>query len=151
MVSKLLGGMVLGLVALFMLLGFVALERPLSPGVGVITLLLTVATPGVAGGVLIYRYFRDRGALARGREALRLQTYQSEILRLAAQRQGKVTVVEVTTETGIPSAEAEQALRSLVEQGVADVEITESGLLVYAVGDLQRLKDKDASRRLLDA
>ncbi|HLB35029.1 MAG TPA: hypothetical protein VJL31_00500 [Gemmatimonadales bacterium] len=149
--GKLLAGAGLILISLFMLLGFFNLQQPLSPAVAAVTLLLTVALPAIGGARLAYLHFRERGVPAQRREALRLQTYQSEILKLAAKKGGKVAIVEVTAETGIDARSAEDALKGLLEQGIAEIEVTDSGLLVYSFGDVRSLPEKDSSKRILDA
>ena len=41
--------------------------------------------------------------------------------------------------------------QSLVHQGIADIEVTDSGVLVYAFHDVQKLGEKSSSRDVLDA
>ena len=61
-----------------------------------------------------------------------------------------MTVVEVVRELAATHSDAESLLRSLVERGSADVEVTDSGLLVYTFPDVQLLEDKPTSRGVLD-
>ncbi|MGH7612783.1 MAG: helix-turn-helix domain-containing protein [Gemmatimonadales bacterium] len=148
--GKLIGGGGLIAVALFMLLGFFN-AGPMSTPVAVFTFLLSVALPAATGGSLLRSHFRQKGNFARQREQLRLQTYESEILQLAQRKGGKLTVVEVAAETGLDAPTADAALQSLAQQGVADIEVTDSGVLVYAFYDIQKLPEKDSSRNILDA
>lgn len=148
--GKLIGGGGLIAVALFMLLGFFN-AGPMSAAVATLTLLITVALPAASGGALLRSHFREKGRFGRQREQLRLQTYESEILLLAQRKGGKLTVVEVAAETGLDAPTADAALQSLAQQGVADIEVTDSGVLVYAFYDIQKLPEKDTSRNILDA
>jgi len=148
--GKLIAGIGLIGVALFMLLGYFTAES-MSAGVAVLTFLIAVALPAASGGALLRSHFREKGHFARQREQLRLQTYESEILLLAKRKNGKLTVVEVAAETGLDAPTADAALQSLAQQGVADIEVTDSGVLVYAFYDIQKLPEKDSSRNILDA
>jgi hypothetical protein len=148
--SKLLGGSALLLLSLFMLLGFLNSSRPLSLPVAVFTLLVAVGIPAGTGGALLWSYFRGRLGFRRSRDELREQTYQSEILRLAERKGGKLTVVEVVSEAALDTGTAERLLQGFVVQGTADIEITDSGVLVYAFHDIQKLGEKSSSRDVLD-
>ena len=148
--GKLIGGVGLFALASFMLLGFFN-AGPMSTTVAAFTFLIAVALPAAAGGALLRSHFRAKGDFARQREQLRLQTYESEILQLAQRKGGKLTVVEVAAETGLDAPTADAALQSLAQQGVADIEVTDSGVLVYAFYDIQKLPEKDSSRNILDA
>lgn len=149
--GKLITGSVLVFLSLLMLLGFLNSSRPLSFPVAAFTLLVAVGIPAATGGALLWRYFRDRLGFRDRREALREQTYQSEILRLAERKGGKLTVVEVVAEAALDTGSVERLLHGFVEQGVADIEITDSGVLVYAFHDIQQLGEKASSRDVLDA
>jgi predicted DNA-binding transcriptional regulator len=138
-------------VSLFMLLGFFNADLSSSAMATVGALLVGVALPGAVGGTLVTLHFRQGKGLARRREQLRLQTQEAEVLRLAGEHDGRLTVVEVVRELAMEHSGAEALLRSMVERGVAEIEVTESGLLVYTFPDVQRLQDKPTSRGVLDA
>jgi hypothetical protein len=148
--GKLLGGAGLLVLALFMLLGFFN-AGPMSAAVATLTFLIVVVLPAGAGAALLRSHIREKGHFSRQREQLRLQTYESEILQLAQRKGGKLTVVEVAAETGLDAPTADAALQSLALQGIADIEVTDSGVLVYAFYDIQKLPEKAASRNILDA
>lgn len=149
--GRLLGGGALVALAAFMLLGFFNLSQPLSFPVAALTLLVTVGVPGGAGAALLRAHFRERTRATGHRERLRLETHQAELVRLAARRGGRLTVVEAVAETALDSHTVEAALGALMEQGVADIEVTDSGLLVYTFPDVRNLPEKGSSRDILDA
>ena len=96
---------------------------------------------------------RGRGygrRIGRRREELRRDTLEAEILRMAARHEGRLTVVEVAGELAVPTTTAEELLNELIARELADIEITESGLLVYAFHDMQHLSEKAAARGLLE-
>lgn len=148
--GRTVGGAALLLLSLFMLLGFLRSDAA-SSAATVAALLITVGLPGVGGILLISGRFGRGKQLAARRDRLRQQTFESEILRLAAQRGGRLTVVEIMTEFAIPQDQANALLESLVVRELADIEVTDSGVVVYAFHDVRHLDDKTRARRMLDA
>ena len=96
------------------------------------------------------RFTRGKQLTAR-RELLRQQTFESEILRLAGQRNGRLTAVEVMTEFAIPLEQANNLLESLMIRELADIEVTDSGVVVYAFHDIKHLSEKPRAKGILDA
>jgi hypothetical protein len=150
-VARLVGAALLLLLSAVMLVGFLGSTASIGAPAAIAALLITVALPGAAGVALAASHFRRGGRLARRRDELRRQTVESEILRLAGQHGGRLTTVEVASEMAVSPEEAKEALDSLVLRELAELEITDSGLLVYAFGDVQRLSEKPKAKGLLDA
>jgi hypothetical protein len=148
-VAKVVGFALLAL-SLFMLLGFLRSDADLGTPT-IAALLITVALPALGGLALLTKPFRRGARLAERRELLRQQTYESEILRLAAQRQGRLTAVELVTEFAITPEKANELLESLMVRQLADVEVTDSGVVVYVFHDVKNLADKPHARGILDA
>lgn len=149
--AKLFGGGALIAVGLFMLMGFFNLSRPLSAPAAIATLLFTVGLPAGAGIALLRSHFAARGSLARRRDDLRRQTQESELLKLSQELGGKVTVVEGAARLALPTTTVDELLAGLHERGVAEIEVTEAGLIVYRFPDIQHLPGKSTSRDVLDA
>lgn len=137
--------------SLFMLLGFLRSDADTGAPATLAALLIAVALPALGGIALLTKRFRRGGRLAERREVLRRQTYESEILRLAAQRQGRLTAVELVTEFAITPEKANELLESLMVRQLADVEVTDSGVVVYVFHDVKHLADKPRARGILDA
>jgi hypothetical protein len=148
--SSRIGGGLLILLAIFMLAGFLNSDVERAAGTTLLALLVTVALPAGAGIVLLRKGAGGRKRLEERREVLRQQTLTSELVRLAGQRGGKLTAVEVVSEFAVTPDDAEAALRDLVVRGLAEPEVTESGLLVYAFHDVQRLEEKPRSKGVLE-
>ena len=148
---KVLGGALLIGVALFMAIGFAVSDATRSLGTTIAALLIAVGVPAGAGVALIHSHYRNRRLLTADRAELRLQTWESELVKLAAERGGKLTVVEVVAATGLRAPQVEEAFRSLTQQGVADIDVTDSGMLVYRFPDVQLLEEKGGSKPILDA
>ena len=63
---------------------------------------------------------------------------ETEIYRLAAKHNGKVTVSDVVTELGIESKRAEKLLESMADGMRVRMEVEDSGLVYYTFPELQR-------------
>lgn len=148
--TKVVGFALLALAA-FMLLGFLRSDAEIGTPATIAALVITVALPALGGIALLTKRFRRGARLAERKETLRQQTYESEILRLAAQRQGRLTVVELVTEFAITPEKANELLESLMVRELADVEVTDSGVVVYVFHDVKNLADKPRARGILDA
>jgi predicted DNA-binding transcriptional regulator len=136
-------------VSLFMLLGF--FNADVGSGVArALALLIGVGIPGAAGAVLLTQHYGGKRRLAGSREELKRKTQEAELLRMAGEHGGRLTVVEVVRELAMGQLEAESTLRSLVERGICEVEVTDRGLLVYSFPDVKLLGEKHTSRGVLD-
>jgi hypothetical protein len=150
-VARLIGSALLLLLSIYMLVGFVGSDAPLGAPVTIAALLITVGLPAVGAIALASGHFRGRGRLTRRREELRRQTVESEILRLAARHSGRLTAVEVASEMAISPEAAKDALDALALREQADLEITESGVIVYSFHDVRHLDQKSRAKGVLDA
>jgi hypothetical protein len=139
----------LGAVSLFMLLGFLRADLALD-ATGVTAFLLTVGLPATGAALLVRSHLQDRHIGAGARDAIRAQTIRSEILRVATRKGGKLTVPEVMAELAVDKATAEAALEGLHLDELVEIEVTESGMLVYEFPDLRRLGEKDSAKGVLD-
>jgi hypothetical protein len=119
----------LGLASVFLVtLGIVEAEF-------VVVILGILAALGAAG--------LHRGANAareRRREAL-LSALQLSVLRLAGERQGRLTVTEVAAALSWPMRRAEKVLNSLDDGWRVNSVVTDEGLIVYEFVELSRLTD----------
>ena len=124
------------LVSAFMLLGFVRSGASFAALNTIVAVLVSVALPAIGGVMLLRtanRYGRRSGSRA---DQLRRTTIESEILRLAMLHDGRLTAVEVASALALPSEEAKAMLDGLVTREVADLDITDAGVLVYSFHEL---------------
>jgi hypothetical protein len=142
---------VLLLVSAFMLLGFVRSDASFAAVNTIVAVLLTVVLPA-AGGVALLRTANAHGRRSGSRaDLLRRTTIESEILRLAMLHDGRLTAVEVASALALTSEESKTVLDGLVLREVADLDITDAGVLVYSFHDARHVGDKHSARGLLDA
>ena len=141
-------GILLLVLAGVMTWGFLRSNASLASPKTIAALLITVVAPAV-GGITLLRG-RD---LARSRrlEQLRQQTIEAEILRLAVQEHGRLTAVEVSTGLGITPEAAKDTLDAMVTRDVADIAVSERGVVVYTFHDARYLGGKGDAKGVLDA
>jgi hypothetical protein len=151
MSGRTLGGSALLALATLMLWGFFRSNASLASPAAIGALLITVALP-VAGGIALLRGVATFGGRRSARvDQLRRQTIDAEILRLAMEQGGRLTAVEVATALALSPEAAKETLDALVSREVADLEITDAGLLVYTFYDAKHVGGKHSARGILDA
>lgn len=140
---KVWGGALL-LLAAFMLLGFLRSGAGLGSATALFALIIAVGLPAV-GGIALLR--GSLGGNSQGRmELLRRQTIEAEILRLAMQHQGRLTVVEVTSALALQGEEVKGSLDELVRRQVADLDFNEEGVLFYTFHDAKYFKGDQSNK-----
>ena len=70
---------------------------------------------------------------------------QDRLLELAQKHNGKLTIVETATELDIAVSDAQTLLENLCRIGMAQLQVSESGTLVYHVTDIISKDEKDRS------
>ena len=146
--SRLWGGIGLILLAFFMSVGF--LGANVGGAAAVLALGIAVVLPGAVGASMIAGHFRGKaGALSR-KDDLRRQTMESELLRLAGKRGGRLTIIEAVSELGLSPEQAKESLDALSLRGMADFEVTDSGVVVYSFHDLRHLSEKSEAKGILE-
>jgi hypothetical protein len=134
--------------AAMMLWGFLRSSLSIASPAAIGALLVAVVLPAIGGIVLI----RGIGAGDAARRAkFRQQTIEAEVMKLAIQQRGKLTALEVATALALPEDETKVALDAMVEREIADIEITDEGVIVYTFQSAKQLGSKDTSRDILDA
>lgn len=75
---------------------------------------------------------------------------QHRILRLARDRDGNLTVLEVATDLRLTVEKSEEILRELAARGHAEMRISESGMIVYAFPEIERWEERHWAKRVDD-
>lgn len=145
-----MGGVSLLAVALFMVVGFLRADVNPAALSTMVALLIGAGLPAAGGGWLLARHFGIGRGIERRREQLRRDTLEAEILKMAARHEGRLTAVEVAGELAVPTTTAEELLNALMTRELAEIEITDSGVLVYSFHDLRHLSEKETARGLLE-
>jgi len=133
-----------------MVLGFLAGDTDPSAPATIVAILISVGIPGATGAWLVARHFGAGRQISARKERLKQDTLEAEVLRMAGRNKGRLTAIEVAGELAVPTTTAEEVLNELMARELADIEITESGLLVYAFRDVMLLSEKDRAKGLLE-
>ena len=146
--SRTLAGVTLCILAALMLLGFA--QAGSVTVASLIALVIGAGIPAAFGVALLSGRLGSGKRLGAAKEQLRRQTIDAEILGLAGKRDGKITVIEVVSELALDHAEASEVLESLSVRGLADIQITDSGTIVYDFRDVRLLGEKGSARDVLE-
>lgn len=130
--KKLIGGGVLIFAGLVMLLGFIVnlTKNPVEFG-DLVAALLFGGAPITIGGALIRSHFKDKQKALQGKEDALQKQREKQIIRLAQQKGGRLTIPEIAVDTSMSTEEAEEFMRELVSKGYVDMQVTDSGVIVY--------------------
>lgn len=147
---EIVGSVALFAISLVMLWGYLRSDVEAGAVATLAALFVTVGLPALVGVALLRKHRR----MGRGRSdrtaLLRQQTLESEVLRAAVTHHGRLTVIEVTADLGVSAEEAKDVLDGLMVKGLADIEVSDSGLLVYRFHEIEHLEEKNRTRNLLD-
>jgi hypothetical protein len=148
--KRLSGAFALGAISLFMLMGYLRSDIDGTAPEALAAFALLVLLPAAGAFTLARSHFDSHGQAGARKEALRLQTIESEVLKLAVERGGKLAAVEVATQLALSPEQATEALDRLALRGQAEYEVTDAGVIVYAFRDILHLGSKDSAKGLLD-
>lgn len=148
--GRLIGGVALLALALFVFVGFLLSGADPFALRTLFALFIAAGLPAAGGGLLLARHFGVGRRIEHRREELRRDTLEAEILKMAGRHGGRLTAVEVAGELALPTTTAEELLNELMAREMAEIEITDSGLLVYNFRDVRHLSEKESARGLLD-
>jgi hypothetical protein len=130
---------------LFMLLGLLVGE---SAGFIAMALSFALFVIGpIAGGILLLRgdrKARERAAIET--QKVLQQAHEKEILRLAEQKRGLLTVSQIVKETSMNASEAEAALHELIVKRLVDMRSGIDGQVVYEFPEFAGPDDLDRRR-----
>ncbi len=146
--KKLIGGGALIFFGLFMLLGFAVSTTPATFTVNAITFLLMVLAPIAVGSLVIRSHFLSRKKSAEDSRKNILASREKEILRLAKQKGGELTIPDIVSDTSMNTEEADEIMRELVVKRFVDMKITNEGTVIYDFFELVKDKPENRAPRL---
>jgi hypothetical protein len=149
--TKIAGALGLALLAVVMLVGFLNSDPDGSAGARLAALAITVVLPAVGAVLLARSHFAEKSRLSGRKAELRRHATESELLRLAQGRGGKLMAVEAAMSLHLSEDSARETLDAMVAGGRAELEVTDEGNLVYTFPTLAQLSDKRTARGILDA
>lgn len=146
-----LGALALTALALLMTAGYLRSDLDWRHPATFVSLVLLVGLP-LVGATLLVRSHAALGRAGSDRTTrLRNQTLESEVLKLAAEKGGRLTAVELAMHLAIAPEAATEALDRLALRGQAEYAVTDAGVIVYTFHDIIHLGGKDSAKGVLDA
>ena len=130
-----------------MLYGLFQMLRPEAPDSDFFEL-FAIGVTQVIFGSLLWILAKKLDAAA---HLVRYRRQQSRVVRLARQRGGRLTVTETAADTGLTVEEASEILKRLADGGFVEVEITDSGLIVYRFPEVLFAHEKHWSQGIESA
>ena len=142
--GRIWGGVLLLLLSLFMFVGYLRADYPADAAARLLFFVVFVLAPAVGGALLLRSWFTRRKDLRKRKDRLRRQTLESEVLKLARERAGSLTVFDLVTELGVSREEAGSVLDHFAVYGVAEIEISESGVINYTFTEVRNLAERQS-------
>ena len=93
--------------------------------------LLLGIVPIIGGGLLLRSRAVEKKRALEQQEQSRYALQEKEILRLAQEKGGRLAIPDVVVGTSLSSAEAETIMREMSARGLADMQVTDAGIIVY--------------------
>lgn len=140
-------GIALLILAGVMLYGSLRSSASFAAPATIAAVLITVVLPAAGGAMLLWGGGRRRSERM---IELRQRTIDAEILRLAQREGGRLTASEVAVALALSPEAAKTALDALMSRDVADIAVSDDGVLVYVFHEKGTLGDKQSARGLLD-
>lgn len=116
-------------------------QKPTELGVLIGAGLCMGVVPGILAFLLII-HLRKLNRLEKKESEVFLQ---DRMLELAQKHDGKLTVIETATALDIAVSDAQTLLENLCRIGMAQLQVSESGVMVYHITDIISKDEKDRS------
>jgi len=140
MIKSIFGGILIAIGAFF-LLGFTVAASRSGLSIGdIVGALLVGIGPVAGGGLLIRSHVKAKRNILAAREKDKYARQEKEIIRLAQQKAGRLSIPEIVAETSMSTDEADQILREMTTKGYVDMQVTESGVIVYEFYEIAHRK-----------
>lgn len=110
--------------------------------------LFSIGVTLIIMGSLLWVLAKRLDAAAR---LVRYRRQQNRIVRLARERGGRLTVTEAAADSGFTVEETAEILKKLADGGFVEIEVTDSGLMVYRFPELLYGHEKHWSRGIESA
>ena len=76
-------------------------------------------------------------------QKINYESPEKSIVKLAKEHNNKITIIDVIRETSLTSKQAEDTLKDLASRGLAEVDVKESGTVVYVFRDVDSVSNED--------
>jgi hypothetical protein len=142
MIKLTIGGILVGIGG-FLLTGFFlnAADASFAINAGdIVAALLLGVGPMAGGGLLIRGHLKAKQKALSAQKKDEYVRREKEIIRLAQQKAGRLSIPDIVAETSMNSDDAEHIMRELTTKGYVDMQVTESGVIVYEFYEIAHRK-----------
>ena len=145
MIKSIIGGILVAIGG-FLLAGFVlnAADASFAINAGdIVAALLLGVGPMVGGGLLIRSHTKTKQKALSARKKDEYARREKEIIRLAQKKAGRLSIPDIVAETSLNSDEADHIMQELTTKGYVDMQVTDSGVIVYEFYEIAHRKSLD--------
>ncbi len=132
---------------LFLLIGVLAGDslQEQSLMTNLVMSVLFILAPIAGGGLMIRNHFKRKHFSLKAKEADLYQRRERHILRLAQEHKGRLSIPEIAVSSSMTTNEAETIMEELARKGYADIQVTDSGAIIYefyGMADRESLEER---------
>jgi hypothetical protein len=143
--KRIVAGSVLIFIGFFMLMGFLVSDKNFSLVVSAMTIFLFVLAPIVGGLFTIRSHFTSKEKVSKEQKKAIQGAHEKEVILLAREKGGTLTIPEIIAESSLNSEEAEEVMKELVVKRYADMKMTDSGVIVYEFYEIMKQREEEAA------
>ena len=140
MLKSILGGILIAFGA-FILLGVsVNLFEAALEIADIVGAIVFGIAPIAGGGLMIRSRVKAKRQALRAKERDAYVRHEKEIIRLAQSHEGRISIPEIVAETSLSTDEADAVMREMTTKGYVDMQVTDSGVIVYEFYEIAHRK-----------
>jgi hypothetical protein len=118
----------------FMFLGFAInlSEKSFAIDISdIVAFIVASGAPIIVGSLIVRSHFTGKKRLLEAEQKTLYEQREREIIRLAQQKRGRLTIPEIAVATSMNTEEADEMMRGMTTKGYVDMQVTDSGVIVY--------------------
>jgi len=96
--------------------------------------------PIAGGGLMIRSRVKAKRQALHAKERDAYVRHEKEIIRLAQSHEGRISIPEIVAETSLSTDEADAVMREMTTKGYVDMQVTDSGVIVYEFYEIAHRK-----------
>ena len=131
MLKSIIAGILIAFGALMLLGVSVNLSESALEAADIIGAIVFGIGPIAGGGLMIRGRVKAKQQALHAKERDAYVRHEKEIIRLAQSRGGRISIPEIVAETSLSSDEADAVMRKMTTKGYVDMQVTDSGVIVY--------------------
>jgi len=143
MIKTFFGGILVAFGA-FMLLGISVNLSEAAMSIGdIVGAIFFGAGPIAGGGLMIRSHMKTKRLALQAKERDIYVQREKDIIRLAQAGNGRLSIPEIVADTSMSTDEAEDVMKEMTTKGYVDMQVTDSGVIVYEFYEITHRKPLD--------